>query len=154
MGVSKKSLSWTSTFVTMVLQENARRSDVTFVVQTFWTPPYSTVVKNVGGTSFSRKRLPRRRLPLTATSQESQARAYGSCLRQDANKKKRRRSSSSPSLSSLSSSLSCREKIFNSKPSNPQALQLYIFIEQKQQKDPSSNRGCRADQNSKQKRKV
>ncbi len=40
MGVSKKSVSWTSTFVTMVLQENERRSDVTFVVQTFWTPPF------------------------------------------------------------------------------------------------------------------
>ncbi len=37
MGVSKKSVSWTSTFVTMMLQENARRSDETFLVQTFWT---------------------------------------------------------------------------------------------------------------------
>ncbi len=37
--MSKKSVSWTSKFVTMVLQENGRRSDVTFVVQTFWTPP-------------------------------------------------------------------------------------------------------------------
>ncbi len=40
MGVSKKSVSWTSRFVTMVLQENRRRSAVPFVVQTFWTPPY------------------------------------------------------------------------------------------------------------------
>ncbi len=40
MGVSKKSVPWTSKFVAMVLQENERRRDVTFVVQTFWTPPY------------------------------------------------------------------------------------------------------------------
>ncbi len=40
MGVSKKSLSWTSTFVTTVLQEDGRRSDVTFLAQTFWTHPY------------------------------------------------------------------------------------------------------------------
>ncbi len=39
MGVSKKSVSWTSTFVTKVLQEHGRRSDVIFLVQTFWTPP-------------------------------------------------------------------------------------------------------------------
>ncbi len=39
VGVSKKSVSWTLTFVTMVLQENERRSDVTFLVRTFWTPP-------------------------------------------------------------------------------------------------------------------
>ncbi len=39
VGVSKKPVSWTSTFVTMVLQEDGRRSDVTFLVQTFWTPP-------------------------------------------------------------------------------------------------------------------
>ncbi len=40
MGVSKKSVSWTLTFVTTVLQGNRRRSDVTFLVRTFWTPPY------------------------------------------------------------------------------------------------------------------
>ncbi len=40
MGVSNKSVSWTSTFVMKILQENRRRSDVTFLVQTFWTPPY------------------------------------------------------------------------------------------------------------------
>ncbi len=40
MGVFKKSVSWTSTFVTTVLQENGRRSDVTFMVHIFWTPPY------------------------------------------------------------------------------------------------------------------
>ncbi len=39
MGVSKKTVPWTSKFVTTVLQENERRSDVTFLVQTFWTPP-------------------------------------------------------------------------------------------------------------------
>ncbi len=39
MGVSKKSVSWTSTFVTTVLQENECRSDVTLLVQTFWTHP-------------------------------------------------------------------------------------------------------------------
>ncbi len=39
VGVSKKSVSWTSTFVTMVLQESGRRSDVTFLVQSFWTLP-------------------------------------------------------------------------------------------------------------------
>ncbi len=38
-GVSNKSVSWTSTFVTTVLQEHRRRSDVTFLVQTFWTHP-------------------------------------------------------------------------------------------------------------------
>ncbi len=37
MGVSNKSVSWSSTFVTMVLQENRRGSDVPFLVQTFWT---------------------------------------------------------------------------------------------------------------------
>ena len=40
LDASKKSVSWTSTFVTTVLQENERRSDVPFVVQTVWTPPY------------------------------------------------------------------------------------------------------------------
>ncbi len=40
MGVSKKYASWTSKFVMKVLQENGRRSDVTFLVQTFWTHPY------------------------------------------------------------------------------------------------------------------
>ncbi len=40
MGVSKKYVSWTSRFVTMVLQDSGRRSDVTFLVHTFWTPPY------------------------------------------------------------------------------------------------------------------
>ncbi len=44
MGVSKKSVSWTSTFVTTVLQENGRRSDVTFLVQTFWTPPNGGII--------------------------------------------------------------------------------------------------------------
>ncbi len=39
MGVSKKSVSWTSTFVTMVLQEKERRSDVPYLVQICWTPP-------------------------------------------------------------------------------------------------------------------
>ncbi len=39
VAVSKKSVSSTSRFVTKVLQENVRRSDVTFLVQTFWTPP-------------------------------------------------------------------------------------------------------------------
>ncbi len=34
------SVSWTSKFVTMVLQENELRSDVTFAVQTFWTLPH------------------------------------------------------------------------------------------------------------------
>ncbi len=43
MGVSEKSVSWTLRFVTKVLQENGRRSDVTFLVQTFWTPPYVLV---------------------------------------------------------------------------------------------------------------
>ncbi len=38
-GVSKKSVSWTSTFVTTMLQEHGRRSHVTFLAQTFWTPP-------------------------------------------------------------------------------------------------------------------
>ncbi len=45
MGVSKKSVSWTSRFVTMGLQENGRRSNVTFLVQTFWTPPYAPLYK-------------------------------------------------------------------------------------------------------------
>ncbi len=45
VGVSKKSVSWTSTFVTMVLQKSGRRSDVTFLVQTFWTPPCGQVRK-------------------------------------------------------------------------------------------------------------
>ncbi len=40
MGVSNDSVSWTSMFGTMVLKENERRSDVTFLVQTFWTLPY------------------------------------------------------------------------------------------------------------------
>ncbi len=35
VGLSKKPVSWTSTFVIKVLQENERRSDVTFLVQTF-----------------------------------------------------------------------------------------------------------------------
>ena len=39
MGVSKNAVSWTSRFVTKVLQENRRRSDVPFLVRTFWTPP-------------------------------------------------------------------------------------------------------------------
>ncbi len=39
VGVSKKSVSWTSRFVMMVLQENGRRSDVTLLVKTFWTLP-------------------------------------------------------------------------------------------------------------------
>ncbi len=43
MGVSNNAVSWTSKFVTMVLQENRRRSDVTFLVLTFWTHPYGTV---------------------------------------------------------------------------------------------------------------
>ncbi len=34
-GCVQKSVTWTSTFVTTVLQENRRRSDVTFLVQTF-----------------------------------------------------------------------------------------------------------------------
>jgi hypothetical protein len=33
-------VSWTSKFVTTVLQEDGRRSDVTVLVQTFWTPPH------------------------------------------------------------------------------------------------------------------
>ncbi len=40
MEVSKMSASRTSRFVTMVLQDNGCRSDVTFLVRTFWTPPY------------------------------------------------------------------------------------------------------------------
>ncbi len=40
LGLSKKSVSWTSTFVTKVLQESERRSDVTFLVQTFWARAY------------------------------------------------------------------------------------------------------------------
>ncbi len=40
MGVAKKSVSWTSKFVTMVSQENVRRSHITFLVQTFWTHPH------------------------------------------------------------------------------------------------------------------
>ncbi len=44
MGVSKKSVSWTSRFVTMVLQDNGRRSDATFLVRTFWTQPYRDFV--------------------------------------------------------------------------------------------------------------
>ncbi len=40
MGVSKKSVSWTSTFVTMVLQDCGRRSGITFLVRTSWTPPH------------------------------------------------------------------------------------------------------------------
>ncbi len=39
LGVFKKSVSWSSTFVTTVLQENERRSDVTFLAHTFWTHP-------------------------------------------------------------------------------------------------------------------
>ncbi len=39
LGVSKKSEPWTSTFVMKVLQENGRRSHVTFLVHTFWTQP-------------------------------------------------------------------------------------------------------------------
>ncbi len=45
VGVSKKSVSWTSKFVTMVLRENGRRSDVTIMVQTFWTPPCRVLPK-------------------------------------------------------------------------------------------------------------
>ncbi len=41
MGVSKKSVSWTSKFVMIVLQDHGRRSDITFLVQTFWTLPYA-----------------------------------------------------------------------------------------------------------------
>jgi hypothetical protein len=57
MGVSKKSVSWTSRFVTTLLQDNERRSDVTFLVQTFWTPPYRQ--EDVTGLS---------RLPLVKTT--------------------------------------------------------------------------------------
>ncbi len=45
LGVSKNSVSWNSTCVTMKSQENERRSDVTFLVQTFWAPPYGRVQK-------------------------------------------------------------------------------------------------------------
>ncbi len=49
MGVSKKSVSWTSKFVTSVLQEHGRRSDVTFLVQTFRTRPYVKTSMKVAG---------------------------------------------------------------------------------------------------------
>ncbi len=42
MAVSEKSVSWTSTFVMKVLQQNRRLSDVTLMVHTFWTHPYDT----------------------------------------------------------------------------------------------------------------
>ncbi len=48
MAVSKKSVLWTSTCVTTVLQENGRRHEVTFLAQTFWTHPHFHIVSFFG----------------------------------------------------------------------------------------------------------
>ncbi len=46
MGVSEKSVSWTSTFVATMLPENKRQSDDRFLKLTFWTHPYVLDVTN------------------------------------------------------------------------------------------------------------
>ncbi len=78
MGVSKKSVSWTSTFVTTVLQEDERRNDVTFLVHTFWTPPH--VLGLLGLILCARCFLPHLRLATTTKMTKDDEQRRGQCL--------------------------------------------------------------------------
>ncbi len=102
MGVSKKSVPWTSRFVTMVLQEDGRRNDVAFLVQSFWTPPHRWERPRPGEALHPRtKSIPDRRvttvraMSASTTSSTSSSSLSSSC-RLEPNS-----TSSSSSLSAL-----------------------------------------------------